>query len=759
MRASGLSALDGRPLPQSPSATSGPLHASSHRAGTRGRRHLRGARRRGAGDPVRRLARCRRRRRQPGAIVLASGVQGRPRSPGRARAAAEPEPRRFTLVMGGDLLWHDTVWQSAAADARGGAAYDFDPMFADVKPLIERRRPRAVPRGGAVRGAGRAVAELPGLRRAAGDRALDRLDGLGRLHDGLQPRPRPGLRRAGAHRRLLESVGVRHVGTFRTARRAPAARRPDDRVRRAGGRGRRDVRAQRLPAPRGPRVVGLHARRPGPAAAGAGRAAGRGRRGGRAPARRLRVRRAAQPRAGRGRRAADPVAPRRPGARRARAHASSRSRGSTGSGSSTAWATWSPAGGRPAGDLPRHPGPLHFRRAAGRRVRRPPGGVRPRSAGTRPRPATRSGCAASTSPVTGPPCCRRGRRQRPGRDAWTSRGGGIVRDLRHVAEPRGRSERHGLSRPGQLLDDASGPDPAETHALVDPGDVVAAGGHEHRGDTGRGGVVGERPGQVAGDAAAALGREDADADDLGDLAARVVAAAADRAELGVERAERDRPTGRGQDRGQVADVGLGLGHLGVPLGDRRGAGLGVVLVEADVDGGLHEPRGRRRPARGGVRRPGSAARPGRRRGRAAGSRRPRTRPRPRPRAATAWCRAPTRSTAGTPELAEPREHRRHLGGGHLGGQAEPRPRVVGPAAAGHEDRERPVLLDVRVRARRLVVVGLEPGQSTSRNLTLDASPPFTVTIETMSPLDFSVPNTVIMTLKTSFPLPVSAFAD
>ena len=38
--------------------------------------------------------------------------------------------------MGGDLLWHDTVWQSAAAEARGGAAYDFDPMFADVRPLI-----------------------------------------------------------------------------------------------------------------------------------------------------------------------------------------------------------------------------------------------------------------------------------------------------------------------------------------------------------------------------------------------------------------------------------------------------------------------------------------------------------------------------------------------------------------------------------------------------------------------------------------------
>ena len=30
----------------------------------------------------------------------------------------DPPPRRVSLVMGGDLLWHDTVWQSAARDAR-----------------------------------------------------------------------------------------------------------------------------------------------------------------------------------------------------------------------------------------------------------------------------------------------------------------------------------------------------------------------------------------------------------------------------------------------------------------------------------------------------------------------------------------------------------------------------------------------------------------------------------------------------------------
>jgi len=56
--------------------------------------------------------------------------------------AAEPPspPRRATLVMAGDLLWHNTVWQSAAADhavtGNGRDGFDFDPMFAAVKPLV-----------------------------------------------------------------------------------------------------------------------------------------------------------------------------------------------------------------------------------------------------------------------------------------------------------------------------------------------------------------------------------------------------------------------------------------------------------------------------------------------------------------------------------------------------------------------------------------------------------------------------------------------
>ena len=66
---------------------------------------------------------------------------------------------------------------------------------------------------------------------------------------------------------------------------------------------------------------------------------------------------------------------------------------------------------------------------------------------------------------------------------------------------------------------------------------------------------------------------------------------------------------------------------------------------------------------------------------------------------------------GHAQLLEPSQHGRHLVRRHVrSAEPQPRPRVVGPAAAGDEDRERAVLLGVGVRARRLVVVPLEPGQ-------------------------------------------------
>jgi hypothetical protein len=53
---------------------------------------------------------------------------------------AAPPPRTVTVLMSGDLLWHNSVWESAHEDAvRRGLRqrFDFDPMFAAMKPLVE----------------------------------------------------------------------------------------------------------------------------------------------------------------------------------------------------------------------------------------------------------------------------------------------------------------------------------------------------------------------------------------------------------------------------------------------------------------------------------------------------------------------------------------------------------------------------------------------------------------------------------------------
>lgn len=44
----------------------------------------------------------------------------------------------FTMTLSGDLLWHDTLWKSAANDARktGNTPYDFNPLFTYLTPVI-----------------------------------------------------------------------------------------------------------------------------------------------------------------------------------------------------------------------------------------------------------------------------------------------------------------------------------------------------------------------------------------------------------------------------------------------------------------------------------------------------------------------------------------------------------------------------------------------------------------------------------------------
>lgn len=85
--------------------------------------------------------------------VLAAGsgcTTGDPQHPrtetaGDPSAAASsetaPAPREATVVLAGDLLWHNTTWASAQQDARaaglaGGDDYDFAPVFGSMAPVI-----------------------------------------------------------------------------------------------------------------------------------------------------------------------------------------------------------------------------------------------------------------------------------------------------------------------------------------------------------------------------------------------------------------------------------------------------------------------------------------------------------------------------------------------------------------------------------------------------------------------------------------------
>ena len=61
-------------------------------------------------------------------------AQPRPTSPAQPtqRVPAKPKRTSVTVVMNGDLLWHNTLWFGAREDARrrGHGGYDFAPLLA-----------------------------------------------------------------------------------------------------------------------------------------------------------------------------------------------------------------------------------------------------------------------------------------------------------------------------------------------------------------------------------------------------------------------------------------------------------------------------------------------------------------------------------------------------------------------------------------------------------------------------------------------------
>jgi poly-gamma-glutamate capsule biosynthesis protein CapA/YwtB (metallophosphatase superfamily) len=116
--------------------------------------------------------------------------------------------------MGGDLLWHNTVWASARED--GGGRYDFDPMFAGVRSLVRgadlalchEEVPFAAP--------GQPLQSFPVFAappEAAAWIGSFGFDGCTTASNHSLDQGYDGLVRTAD---LLEDAGVAHVGTFRT---------------------------------------------------------------------------------------------------------------------------------------------------------------------------------------------------------------------------------------------------------------------------------------------------------------------------------------------------------------------------------------------------------------------------------------------------------------------------------------------------------------------------------------------------------------
>ena len=127
--------------------------------------------------------------------------------------------RQVTVLMSGDLLWHNTVWESAHEDAvRRGLKerFDFDPMFAAMKPIVEDADVaichEEVPFAGDDRHLSSypVFAVPPEIAQWIGSMGWDACttDSNHSIDQGFA-----GLVRTAT---LLERAGVRHVGTFRT---------------------------------------------------------------------------------------------------------------------------------------------------------------------------------------------------------------------------------------------------------------------------------------------------------------------------------------------------------------------------------------------------------------------------------------------------------------------------------------------------------------------------------------------------------------
>jgi Bacterial capsule synthesis protein PGA_cap len=148
-------------------------------------------------------------------------------SPGRTDRTPRPGSgsTSVTVVMNGDLLWHNTLWYGAHEDAvrkghRGADQYDFAPLLAGMKPVIAaadlaicHEEVPLAPKGGPYR-------NYPMF--AAPPQVVTAISATG--YDVCTTSSNHSMDQgfAGIRRTLddLDRAGIRHVGTYRSEREA-----------------------------------------------------------------------------------------------------------------------------------------------------------------------------------------------------------------------------------------------------------------------------------------------------------------------------------------------------------------------------------------------------------------------------------------------------------------------------------------------------------------------------------------------------------
>jgi poly-gamma-glutamate synthesis protein (capsule biosynthesis protein) len=150
-----------------------------------------------------------------GDIIRERLAGGQPHTTGATAAPAGP--RQITIAGSGDILVHPPTWQQGRADAAkaGRDGYDFDPMFADISPVVSAAD-LAICHMEAPMGPGTPL-DFPRFRAPTDMAAAVKTAG----YDGCSTSSNHALDQGekGVYDNLdaLDAAGLRHTGTFRSA--------------------------------------------------------------------------------------------------------------------------------------------------------------------------------------------------------------------------------------------------------------------------------------------------------------------------------------------------------------------------------------------------------------------------------------------------------------------------------------------------------------------------------------------------------------